>query len=368
MQANLRHELGIKLLVLVIIMAIQLPSAGIADEAKWAPIDPSSADKDWILLTSGEWLWGTIDLMRDESLYFDSKELDEVTIDWDKIKSIRSARVLTYVMRNGTVLTGTSTLQGDVLLVTTSTGLSEVPRSRISAILEGKPTELNYWSARLSGDINVRTGNTNQLDVGTQMSVKREATRSRIDLRYKANLSERDSVKTVENQRVNAEWKVFLSRLFFVTPVKAEWYQDALQNISSQYTIGPGVGYFLKRTKNFDWYIELTAASQGTEYVSVLEGEDKNESHLSLPLRTSIELDLTSKIELQVEYSVQIGLDEDASTTHRSYIMFELELIGDTDFTTSITWDHVTKPKTNADGITPVNDDVSMAYGISVKF
>ena len=57
-------------------------TAAWAQEAAWTPPPPSKEERDWVHLSSGEWLWGTIDLMRDESLEFDSEELDVVTIDW----------------------------------------------------------------------------------------------------------------------------------------------------------------------------------------------------------------------------------------------------------------------------------------------
>ena len=90
-----------------------------AQDDVWAPPPPSTAEKDWIRLSSGEWLWGTIDLMRDESLEFDSEEMDDVTIDWEDVVEIRSARVMTYVKLDGSMVTGTSTMKGEMLLVET---------------------------------------------------------------------------------------------------------------------------------------------------------------------------------------------------------------------------------------------------------
>ncbi len=123
------------------------PAAGQNDI--WAPPAPSAAERDWIRLTSGEWLWGTIDLMRDETLEFDSEKLDGLTIDWVDIVEIRSARPMTFVQLDGSVVTGTSTLKGDTLRVETSSGTREIPRSQVHAILEGNPTELNFWSIKV---------------------------------------------------------------------------------------------------------------------------------------------------------------------------------------------------------------------------
>ena len=92
------------------VAAFVSPAVCVAQEGAWNPPAPSSQERDWLHLTSGEWLWGTIELMRDESLEFDSEELDVVTIEWASISEIRSARIMTYVLLDGSMVTGTSTL------------------------------------------------------------------------------------------------------------------------------------------------------------------------------------------------------------------------------------------------------------------
>jgi hypothetical protein len=334
----------------------------------WAPPSPSAAEKDWIRLVSGEWLWGTIDLMRNESLEFDSEKMDGLTIDWEDVVEIRSARAMTYVKLDGSLLTGTSTLKGDTLRVNSPEGLLEIPRRQIHSILEGPPTELNFWSVKVGADLKTRTGNTEQTDLGTRVFLKREAARSRIDLRYQGNFSKTDDVENIRNHRANAEWKVFLSRKFFVSPVKFEYFADKFQNIDERITAGVGLGYYLTRSSKADWFVELGASYQTTRYRSVEEGQNTEDSNGSVPFRTTLETDLNKRTELTAEYGVQIGIGHEANTIHHTFIMFAFELWGNIDFDASITWDHVTRPKTNAEGITPFKDDVAMYYGISLDF
>ena len=356
--------------ILNITLALLVLATGfaLAEEGPWAPPQPSEGEKDWIRLSSGEWLWGTIDLMRDESLEFDSDELDEVTIDWVDVVEIRSARVMTYVKQDGSMVTGTSSMKGDILRVDATEGFVEIPRPQIHSILEGAPTELNFWSAKLGADLKTLTGNTNQSDFGTKIFLKREAARSRIDIRYQGNFSKTDHVENVRNHRGNGEWKLFLSRKFFVSPVKLEYFSDKFQNIDHRITAGIGVGYYIKRSSKIDWFVELGGSYQETQYGSVELGEDEKDSNGSLPFRTTLETDLTSRIELTAEYGIQYALEDGANSIHHTFMMFELELWRDIDFDASITWDHSTKPKTNAEGLTPVKDDVAMYYGLSIDF
>jgi putative salt-induced outer membrane protein YdiY len=337
-----------------------------AQDQLWAPPPPSEKEKDWIKTSSGEWLWGTIKLMRDESLQFDSEELDEVTIDWADIAEIRSSRVMTYVMTDGNLLAGTAVFKNDLLQVNTNKGLQGVSRQQIHSILEGKPTEINYWSLNVGADLIARGGNTNQKETGGRIFIRREAARSRIDLRYQGNYSKVDDIETVRNNRLNAEWKLFLSRRFFLTPIKGELYQDKFKNIDMQSTISAGVGYFLNRNSKADWFVELGGGYQKTQYVSVEPGEADSESNGSIPFRTTLETDLTKTIELDAEYGIQIGIGHEANTIQHTFILFEIDIIGNIDLSTSFTWDHVSQPKTNAEGITPKKDDVTLAFGLSI--
>jgi len=357
-------------LILAITLAQLALTAGFAaaQDNAWAPPAPSAVEKDWIALSSGEWLWGTIDLMRDESLEFDSEEMDMVTIDWVDVVEIRSARAMTYVKLDGTMVTGTSMMKGDTIRIDTSTGVLEIPRKQVHSILEGEPTELNFWSAKVGVDLKTRTGNTKQSDFGMRVFLKREAARSRIDVRYQGNFSKTDDVENIRNHRANAEWKVFLSRKFFVSPVKFEYFADKFQNIDQRLTAGVGIGYFLSRSSKADWFVELGASYQDTRYRSVEPGEDDKDSNGSVPFRTTLETDLNKRTELTAEYGVQIGIGHEANTIHHTFVMFEFELWGDIDFDASISWDHVTRPKTNAEGITPLKDDLAMYYGISIDF
>ncbi len=334
----------------------------------WAPPQPSSQDKDWIKLSSGEWLWGTIDLMRDESLNFDSEELDDLTIDWDDVVEIHSSRVMTYALPDGSLFTGTSILKDGTLSIRTTGGLLQIQQREVLSILDGEPSELNFWSVKLGADLKIISGNTNQADFGSRIFLKREAIRSRIDLRYQGSFSTIDEVETINNHRGNGEWKIFLSRRFFLTPVKTELYSDKFKNVKLRTTASVGAGYYMSRSSQADWYVELGVGFENTDYYSVLPGESASEGNANLPFRTTLEIDLTKTIELTAEYGIQVGVGDDSNTVQHTFILFEFDLIGDVDFTASWTWDHMTSPKENSDGLVPKKDDFVMGYGLAINF
>ena len=63
--------------------------------APWKPPVPGSDKFDWVQLKSGEWLKGEIQVMRKESLEFESDELDTLNLDWDDVLEVRSPRNMT---------------------------------------------------------------------------------------------------------------------------------------------------------------------------------------------------------------------------------------------------------------------------------
>lgn len=359
-------HLSTRLLLLALALTGLVQTPAQAQDGPWAPPRPAESEKDWIRLTSGEWLWGTIDLMRDETLEFDSEELDGLKIDWADIAEIRSARYMTYVLVDHSVKTGTSTMRDNVVRIATDQGEREIPRNQVLAILEGKPTELNFWSAKVGVDYKARSGNTDQVDFGTRLSLKRDAPQGRLDLRYQGNYSKTEGVENIRNHRANLEWKIFVSRKFFITPINAELFQDKFQNIQSRATLGAGIGYFLTRTSKTDWFVELGGGYQETRYVSVQEGEEDKESNGSIPFRTTIDTELSKMIDLEAEYGVQVGVGSGSNTLHHTFILFEFELTGAIDFTASFTWDHQTRPTANAEGITPNKDDTAMGFGLAI--
>ena len=62
-----------------------VPEEPPAPSERWRPPAPDPKSFDWLRLNSGEWLKGEIDRMRDETLYFDSEELDNLKVDWEDI-------------------------------------------------------------------------------------------------------------------------------------------------------------------------------------------------------------------------------------------------------------------------------------------
>jgi len=77
----------------IVLFLLTLPMSGYTEggKPKWQkPTPVFKQEFDWVRLSSDEWLKGDIVSMYDETLEFESDELDTQTIDLDDIAELRS--------------------------------------------------------------------------------------------------------------------------------------------------------------------------------------------------------------------------------------------------------------------------------------
>ncbi len=236
---------------------------------EWHPTGPEKDQKDWVKLKSGEWVRGKMELFRDLKMEFDSDELDDLKLDWDDIIGFRFPREMTFVFEGQRIYTGSASMLDGMIRINAEGGPVDLPRRELLSIIEGTPRERNFWSAKVSVGFTQRTGNTEQIDLSTRLSGKREATRSRLSLDFRGNFSESKGEETVNNLNGTAELDLFISRKFYITAASYEYYADKFQNIDYRNTIGAGVGYYVFRKSKIDWSFGLGGAYQVTEFLSV---------------------------------------------------------------------------------------------------
>lgn len=334
---------------------------------EWHPPEPAANEKDWVQLSSGEWIRGTIDLFRDLEMTFDSDDLDDLVIDWADIAAFRSPRVLTLVFTGERTATGTSSLKDGVILVTTESGTREFRRGDLLSIIEGRPREINFWSAKASIGITARAGNTDQEDANTIVKIKREATRSQLNLHYQGNYGDVNGERTIENHRANVDFNIFVSRNIYVTPFGVEYYADKFQNIDYRFTIGAGGGYYLFRQGNIDWSLGIGGGYQATRFLSVEEGQDRKEETGTVIPSTVLETDITSGVELDFEYTANIGVPDPKLTTHHLTTLLTVDFYRDIfELSLSLTWDRVEYPVAREDGSVPDRDDFRSFFGFAL--
>jgi putative salt-induced outer membrane protein YdiY len=324
---------------------------------------------DWIRLTSGEWLAGELKGLRDTDLEFDSEKLDLLKIDWNDVVELRSPRILTYSFDGMGNFTGSAAMRDSVVVIATLAGVVEKPRQPLLLILEGGQREIDYWSVRASLGLVTRTGNTAQSDFNTDARIRRTSPSARFTLSYTGNYGKVENERTIENHNTTAAVDIVITAGFYVTAVSANFFIDNFQNIDLKSTIGAGLGYAVFRGGDFEWSVGLGGAYTKTEYVSVQPDQEISETNAAIVPSTEIEWDITGDIEFVLAYNAQIGVPDLARTYHHGKVAFSFDILGDIlDLDWGLNWDRVESPQPDAEGNTPVRDDLRTTLGIGIDW
>ncbi len=333
----------------------------------WEPPLPMPDEFDWIQLNSGEWLKGEIRVMYQDSLEFESEELNLVSFDLEDIRVIRSAQLINLRVRSGETVIGKLLLDADDVTVI-GDEQATFTRADILSITAGVQTERNYWSGDLVINGNYRSGNTEQVDTGVVIRSRRRTVISRVIIDFQSNFTQTNGVQTVDSQSGNMSWDRFRSATVFVRPLFGEYFSDPFQNIRGRYTIGAGIGYQLLDTSRTDWSIFAGPAYQGTKFDEVGAGETDSEQSFAVTSGTAFEIALTRRIDLIADYRFTFTDKEAGGYSHRMSSTIEVELTGSLDFNISGEWNRIQNPKPNADNTLPQQDDFRLSFGVGYEF
>jgi len=338
------------------------------DVFRWETSTPTATDFDWIQLVSGEWLKGEIKGLYKDSLEFDSDKLDLLTLDWEDIKYVEThIPGSAFIEGHGTVY-GYFEINKTRIIVTNGGETKEYDRSRLVSFITGGEEELDYWSAKLTLGLIVRSGNTDQVDYNAKANIKRQTAFSRFIMDYIGNISNTQDVETINNHRLTGTHDIFKTRQFFWRPIFAEYYRDPFSNIDAKITVGTGGGYTIIDTKRTNWDISGGPAYQATRFVSVQAGENIEETTPAIVVGTNYDIELTKKLDFIFNYSTTWGNEASGGYTHHIVTSFESEITGSFDFDISFVWDHISNPTAADDGTIPLKDDYRTTLGISYEF
>ena len=352
--------------------ALVLLACGTAVQAQgdvedWQPAEPMPENFDWIQMTSGEWLKGEFIAMYNDSLEFDSDELDLLTLDWEDVRQVRSSRVMQVRFLGGVTRLGKMEMvNGTVHLLGDDGG--SFPRDDVVSIVGGAPRERNYWAAKISFGFNVRSGNTEQVEASSQVKVQRRTPVNRIAIDSIGNYIETEGETTVDNLRAGAGWDLFLTDRFFVTPIFGEYFRDPFQNVSRRITVGAGVGWQIVDTSRIDWSVSFGPAYQGTHFVEVEPDESTKESTPSFRAGTVLDLEVTSWLDYGFDYSFFLTNEATGTYNHHLVTGLEFEITSLIDFDVTFVWDRIQDPRPDADGVLPEQDDYRLIVALGFEF
>ncbi len=333
----------------------------------WGPPSALPEKFDWIQLTSGEWLKGDLKVLYEKKLEFDSDELDLLELDWEDVKQVRGHKLYSVRFEGPVTVVGILKVVDDKVFVTTEEKVLEFDRSRLISIAYGEPKEIGYWSAKVSLGLDIREGNSDQIDYSASAHAQRRTSESRFFIDYLGIFNKTEGVETANSQRISSYYDIFKTRKFFWRPVFGEYFRDPFSNIQNRVTVGTGIGYHIIDTSKTEWDITPGIAYQYTQNVSVEAGQDTDNSTPAFVLGTNYDTELTKKIDFNASYRFYIVNQESGTYTHHAKAAIEIELTRRLDLDLSFVWDRIQDPKPEADGRIPNQDDFYFFFGIGFE-
>jgi putative salt-induced outer membrane protein YdiY len=335
----------------------------------WQPPQKNPGGWDWIRLASNEWVKGEILLMRNFELSFDSDEFGVVTLDWGDVAEILTEREYVFVLQDmKTSHAGTVAIKGDRVLVRVGEAIEEFDRAQLLAITPSADSEFNLWSGHASIGLGLRSGNTEQTEITGRARFGREAKRTRLGFEYNGAYMSQDNEKNTNNHRGRTTFDYFLTRDLFLTPGSFEVFTDEFQNISYRLTPAAGVGYYFIRRPAIEWQGRLLGGYQHTRIDSAPVGDSATADNGAITFGTKIDADLNSRVDLIVEYQLQLIVPETEQTNHHSEVTFEIELTSAIDLDVNFVWDRIEDPEEDSSGDVPDKNDFRISAGLGIEF
>jgi hypothetical protein len=336
----------------------------------WRPPAPAAdrkRAKDWVLLKSGELLYGTIEHIRDEEVYFDSDELEDLEIDWSDVAGFGSPRLNTYRFGDDAIVTGTAGMRGGVIRVDTGTEIREFSRAELYSMIEGETSELNYWSLDAGAGLTWRSGNADQTDFSSRAKLERETALTRGFVAWESAYSVVEDDEVTNNRRITGIFAYYLTTRFFLAAPIGELYTDRVRNIDLRATIAAGAGYDIVDRPRAEWSVLAGAGYQRAEYSSVATGEDDLSEDAALLFQTTLELDPYRDVDWDTTYTLVGVVSDWDKTSHHLTSVFSFEVWGPLDLDVSFVWDRIENPPEDPDGTAPESDDLQLTVGVSLE-
>ncbi len=338
------------------------------DDAHEPALVETADGSDWLRLVSGEWVKGEVVTLVGETLEFDSAELGDLAIDWDDVAELRTSRVFTLVLEGQVEVVGVVYMLDQEVRVRQEGGTHELARADVFRLVPGEPREANFWSGKVALGGTARSGNTDQLDYTTQVSLLRRTARSRIPIVYEAAYGELEGDKNTDHQRLTTRVDRFLGADLFVTPFGIELYRDRFQNLDLRVAPFAALGYRLMNRRGFEWNATAGLGYRYTRFDSVTAGADDTDESATGILGTGLQWDATSSIDVDFIYTAQIGLEDASDTNQGATLELNADLWWDFDLNVRLRWDRVGLPQAEADGGVPEKDDLQLSLGLSWEF
>jgi len=337
-------------------------------QGTWEENIPQADKFDWVQTTSGEWLKGEIKGMYEDELEFESEDFNLQIIDWEDVKRLMSHSITSLNIENRGIISGRLNLYDGYAYMHVVDETIQLEKNKIISMTKGANIESSYWSGNFSLGISISKGNTDQQELNTLLTIKRQTAKQRFQVNYLANYSRTYDIETENNQRLNSSIDSFQTRRFFIRPAFVEYFSDTFQNIQEKSTVGLGLGYDIYASPRTNWTLFSGPAYQNTKFNAVATDQASQEETFALILTSDYDIEITSDIDFIVKYQAYFVNESSGTYIQHSISTLRTELIKDFDLDFTFLWDRVESPAKDELSNIPAQDDYKTTLGIAYSF
>ena len=322
---------------------------------------------DWIRTKYGDWLVGHVRSMYEKELEFDSKEFGIYRFKFKDIVEIKTYAPMQVNIDNVAIFKGIIRLKDDKISIISGDHTYTFNRDMIISITSAKERELEKWVGDFSLNIDFRKGNIEQKNISFKENLERRTPKSRFSMDYLGRFSTAGDQTTANDNRLNVKYDVFYTKKFFLTPAIAEYYDNELQNIDKQYTVGFGIGYMIYDKERIKWDIAAGPAYLYTAYITS-DSDHTSEKAFSFEAYSKYEYKFNRLNKLKVDYRLTWTEKSSGRYKHHLDLTLENDIVKDRIFiNTSFIWDYIDHPQPG-ESITPLKSDYQFIVGAGLRF
>jgi hypothetical protein len=369
------NQLVLKLLLLFCLVIFS--SLAVSQEAKEKPLTPQPVFQqkfDWLKLSSDEWLKGEIVSMYDETLEFDSEELDLQTIDWEDVSELRSKNWQSIRLTNGGVVEGYLVIENNIVGIHKGSKSQSFAMNDILSIAASSQNEIDLWDGYADLGFNLRRGNTVQLDYTFKAGVRRRSSSGRFQADYLSNYSKfedkntKDDTVTANSHRLTSTYDWFFDPKIYFRATDFEVLSDEFLNINYRVRYGVAMGYHLIDSSKTSWDVNAGPSYQVTQFDDVDSEDSRNDKSFGLTLGTDFSYEVTSDIDYDFSYNIQIVNEASGQYIHHLDTGLEIDLSNDFDLDLTFYADRTQKPKADGSGGIPEKNDYRIVVSLGYDF
>jgi len=361
--------------IIIAIVTLHNVSYGQDDANRWQKPTPVFKQKfDWVKLTSDEWLKGDIISMYDEQLEFDSDELDMQTIDWEDVAELRSKEWQSIRMFDGTIAEGYLVLKGGQLSLVKNGVANHYDLNNLLSIASSGKNEIDLWDGYVNLGINLRQGNTVQVDYTFAAGMQRRSSSSRFRADYTTDYSRYEDQETEEtkvtadSERLTSSYDWFFNPKVYFRVADVEYISDEFLNLDYRIHYGVALGYHLVDTSRATWDINAGPSYQKSKFLDVQDDASDSEDSFGLTLGTNFTFEVSSDVDFDASYNIQMVDKASGGNIHHFQTGLEIDLANDFDLDLTFYADRTNNPKPDSEGGIPEKNDYRLVVSFGYDF